>query len=138
MSNSESEITYDKFVISDRFCIVFNLSMYTIYDIVAHREVKSFEHRGGYNHTNCPAKLYVENLIEYKNNTFFLHHKDKTDVYVLSDKEIVAKDTECVICFGHTNKYLALYPCGHARYCESCIDKFNPPSVPFVIHKFNL
>ena len=48
--------------------------------------------------------------------------------------------TTCEVCFVAPRKGLALVPCGHARFCESCVNRvaamntyFLPINVRFVI-----
>ncbi len=121
-SYSSSYSGYGNLIVQNRFCIIFDTECYILYDLIANREVKRFGARS----RSESNTLYVMNRLEYVNETFVFHQQNpeiRVDLYVLTDKQIVAKETECVICFGLTNKYLAPVPCGHIRYCESCIEK---------------
>ncbi len=115
--------SYDELIIDNRFCIIFDTVYYIIYDLVANREINQFENRSGFENNSH----FVLNRIEYVDDLLILHQQnpEKADIYILTttDQKIPIRDDECVICFSKTNKYQALYPCGHARYCESCIDK---------------
>jgi hypothetical protein len=58
-------------------------------------------------------------------------------MYKLSDEEDVNEENQCVICFKFTDKTKVLIPCGHAKYCETCIQKIKNDNCPLCNSKIH-
>jgi GTPase SAR1 family protein len=58
-----------------------------------------------------------------------LKHENKISQISGSNKKDSAIDNECAICFNYTHKNQILIPCGHTKYCDSCISKIKICSI---------
>lgn len=111
------------YLVNDQIMFCMNRTHYIIYDVVNNIIVEKISHdwNGIFDqHSNI---IIVHPMINFCDNKIIIVHKDKTEFFVLKDAEEVAKENECVVCFKHTDKNHALFPCGHTQYCGACITK---------------
>lgn len=96
---------------------------------------------------NIKRKIYLEvsgDILRLENNTVFIATKNqpikKYQIsFVENESNLVESDladkqpivsNECSICFEQYTSEYALVPCGHAKLCSKCADKFKNCSCP--------